>query len=119
MENKGCDCRANDTALVEKITENLARQEYIPLISRFFKVIGDETRLKIMMVLSEDEVSVNDIAVALNMTKSAISHQLKLLKAEGHIRSEKRGKQIYYTLDDLHVVEILNKASEHIGHRQD
>lgn len=116
MRSKDCDCLPNDILLVEALKKDMGKNENISVVSRFFKVIGDETRMRIMFVLSQNEVSVNDIAVVLNMTKSAISHQLKILKEEGHIKSTKRGKNIFYSLDDMHVVEILQKAVEHTGH---
>lgn len=118
MANKTCDCKAKDSELVNKIVADMAKKTNLPSISKFFKILGDETRINIMFILFENEVSVNDIAVILNMTKSAISHQLKLLKEEGHIKSRKDGKNIYYSLDDTHVFDILQQASEHVEHQR-
>lgn len=86
-------------------------------LSSFFKVIGDETRVKIIYALSKKEMCVNDIAGILEISQSAISHQLKQLKLEGQVKSRREGKNIYYSLDDQHVVDILEQALNHIRHK--
>ncbi len=83
----------------------------------FFKVLGDETRMKILCTISDGELCVNDIADAVGMTKSAVSHQLKLLKDDDLLKSRRNGKNIYYSLDDQHVVDILDIAFLHIQHK--
>lgn len=120
MENKNnaCDCQANDIKLVNKIKTEIISDNYISQLSSFFKVLAENTRMKIICVISENEVSVNDIAVILNMTKSTVSHQLKILKTEGYVKVVRHGKNIYYSLDDQHVVNIIQKALEHIKHMQ-
>lgn len=92
-------------------------RELIPRAATFFKVVGDETRMKILCTIAEDEVCVNDIAEKIDMTKSAVSHQLKLLKAEGLVKARREGKNIYYSLDDQHVIDIIDIAFTHIGHK--
>lgn len=77
--------------------------------------MGDGTRIQLLWALEESEMCVGDLAVLLDMTKSAISHQLKILKMSKLVRSEKRGKNVYYTLDDQHIKEILKKSFEHIS----
>lgn len=86
-------------------------------LSSFFKVIGDETRVKIIYALSKKEMCVNEIACILEISQSAISHQLKQLKLEGQVKSRRDGKNIYYSLDDQHIVDILNQALTHIQHK--
>lgn len=83
----------------------------------FFKALGDDTRLRILCTLSGGEMSVGDIAERLSLTISAVSHQLRLLKNEGLVRSRREGKSIYYALDDDHVTEILEKALMHTAHK--
>jgi len=83
----------------------------------FFKVVGDETRIKILYTISNGELCVNEISEKVNMTKSAVSHQLKLLKDESLVKSRRDGKNIYYSLDDQHVVDMLNIAFKHIEHK--
>ena len=91
--------------------------QLIPRAASFFKVIGDETRMKILCRLSEKELCVNDIAQSVEMTKSAVSHQLRLLKEEGLVKARRDGKNVFYSLDDQHVVDILNIAFTHIDHK--
>lgn len=91
--------------------------ELIPRAASFFKVVGDETRMKILCALAEQELCVNDIANAVKMTKSAVSHQLRMLKEEGLVKARRDGKNMFYSLDDQHVVDILDIAFVHIAHK--
>ena len=93
------------------------KKELIENASSFFKVLGDETRMKILCTIADNEVCVNDIATAVGMTKSAVSHQLKLLKDDDLVKSRREGKNIYYSLDDQHVIDILDIAFVHITHK--
>lgn len=86
-------------------------------LSSFFKVIGDETRVKIIYALSQKEMCVGEISQILNISQSAISHQLKQLKLEGQVKARRDGKNIYYSLDDEHIVDILKQALNHIQHK--
>lgn len=86
-------------------------------LSSFFKVIGDETRVKIIYALSKKEMCVGEISQILNISQSAISHQLKQLRLEGQVKARRDGKNIYYSLDDEHIVDILNQALTHIQHK--
>jgi ArsR family transcriptional regulator len=95
----------------------VASSEQLSHISSFFKVLGDETRLRILYALYEKELYVNDLCAQLSMTKSAISHQLHLLKAEGLVRARREGKNVYYSLDDQHVVDILRVTQTHVAHK--
>ena len=115
MENKKSDCRAVDIVTVEKVKKNMPDVKKLYDLSDFFKVMGDGTRIQLLWALEESEMCVGDLAVLLDMTKSAISHQLKILKMSKLVRSEKRGKNVYYTLDDQHIMEILKKSFEHIS----
>ena len=78
------------------------------------KVFGDSTRIKILYVLFENEMCVYDIANILNMTQSAISHQLRVLKQNRLVRYRKEGKTVLYTLADEHVFTILSQGIEHV-----
>lgn len=93
-------------------------KELISRAASFFKVVGDETRMKILCTIAHDEVCVNDIAEKVEMTKSAVSHQLKLLKDEGLVKARREGKNIFYSLDDQHVVDIIDIAFVHIEHKR-
>ena len=96
---------------------NSIHKELIPKAAAFFKVVGDESRMKIICTISDGETCVNDIADAIGMTKSAVSHQLKLLKDEGLVKARRKGKNIYYSLDDHHVEDIRDIALTHIEHK--
>lgn len=91
--------------------------DIIKRAASFFKVVGDETRMKILCTIAEKEMCVNDIAETVEMTKSAVSHQLKLLKTEGLVKARREGKNIFYSLDDQHVVDIIEIALIHIDHK--
>jgi ArsR family transcriptional regulator len=89
--------------------------ELMARAASFFKVVGDEKRMKILCAISKDELCVNDIAAAVDMTKSAVSHQLRVLRENNLVKFEKKGKHAYYSLADDHVKEILDVALEHIN----
>jgi len=104
---------------MEKTTVHAHRlhTELIPRAASFFKVLGDETRMKILCTIARQELCVNDIAESVGMTKSAVSHQLKLLKDEGLVKSRRDGRNMFYSLDDQHVVDIIDLAFIHIDHK--
>ncbi|MBQ1663547.1 MAG: helix-turn-helix transcriptional regulator [Clostridia bacterium] len=84
-------------------------------LADLFKVFGDSTRLHILCVLIDrDEVCVADLAETLEMTQSAISHQLRTLKQNKLVKSRRDGKMVYYSLDDDHVRSIIETGREHI-----
>ncbi|MCR5457834.1 MAG: metalloregulator ArsR/SmtB family transcription factor [Clostridiales bacterium] len=97
---------------VKKITS--LKSEQIDDLADLFKIFGDQTRIRIMMVLSKSESCVNDISNELGMTISAVSHQLRILKQFTLVKSRRDGKSIFYSLDDEHVQIILEKGIEHI-----
>lgn len=89
-------------------------EEMLEKLSELYKMFGDKTRIRILYVLLRSECCVNEISRDLNMTQSAISHQLSTLKASKLVKSRRDGKTIYYSLDDEHVEMILNMGMEHI-----
>ena len=105
----------------------LPPEEELAEAARFLRTIGDPTKLRIVCVLAgigangegecEREICAGSIAAALGMTNSAVSHQLKILRDEGLIRSRRVGKHVLYTLDDDHVYEAVAMTMEHIHHR--
>ena len=98
----------------DKIYEAMPDEEELYDIAELFKVFGDSTRIRILYVLFEAEVCVCDLADILNMTQSAVSHQLKILKQNKLVKSRRDGKSIYYSLADDHVRTIINQGKEHI-----
>ena len=83
-------------------------------LAELFKVFGDSTRIRILHTLFTEEMCVQDIATSLNMTQSAISHQLKILKQSKLIKARRDGKMIYYSLADDHVKTIISCGLEHV-----
>ncbi|HHV65205.1 MAG TPA: helix-turn-helix transcriptional regulator [Peptococcaceae bacterium] len=83
-------------------------------LAELFKVFGDTTRIKILWALSESEMCVCDLAFLLNMTQSAISHQLRLLKQSRLVKNRKEGKVVFYSLADEHVKLIFKQALTHV-----
>lgn len=88
--------------------------EKIDALAEFYKVFGDATRIKILLTLYEKELCVCDIATELNMTQSAISHQLKILKQMRLVKNRREGKSIFYALADSHVSMIIAQGRDHI-----
>ncbi len=116
MEKSRCDCGCLHADDLEKAQETLRKTDkYNCALAEFFKTFADETRLKIINILdSTGKMCVCDIAVALNVTKSAISHQLSSLKKLNLVRAQKMGKEVYYTLSDDHIKKIYEMGVEHI-----
>ena len=94
--------------------QGLPRDGMMLELADFFKLFADSTRVRILAELDRDELCVCDISNALLMTKSAVSHQLKILRDGNLVKCERRGKHIYYSLADSHVKDIIEKAIEHI-----
>jgi DNA-binding transcriptional ArsR family regulator len=109
-----CDCEVIHADVVERVKQVMPKEDELYDLSDFFKVLGDSTRAKIMWALDECEMCVCDLAVLLNMTKSAISHQLKSLRAANLVKYRKEGKNVFYSLKDDHVRDIFEKGLEHI-----
>ena len=89
-------------------------RERIEDLAELFKIFGDSTRLRIMLELFERELCVGDLADALDMTQSAISHQLRILKQNKLVKSRRDGKSVFYSLADDHVKTIIGQGREHI-----
>ena len=83
-------------------------------LAELYKVLGDSTRIRILELLSRQELCVQDIADGLAMTQSAISHQLSVLKKSKLVKSRRSGKTVFYSLADAHVRAIINQGMEHI-----
>lgn len=97
-----------------KNVNNLPPETELYDLAELFKVFGDSTRIRILYVLFEEEMCVNDLAETLGMTQSAISHQLKILKQNKLVKSRREGKSAMYSLADEHVRSIIKAGQEHI-----
>ena len=96
------------------VMKQMPEEEILYDLAELFKIFGDSTRIKILYVLFESEMCVCDIASLLNMTKSAISHQLRILRQTKLVKIRKKGKEVYYSLADDHVASIYKMALEHV-----
>ena len=110
-----CDCDIIHHELVGKAKSKMLDDDKLLLIADFYKALSDSTRIRIINALKECELCVCDIASILNMTKSAVSHQLKYLREVGIIKFRKSGKEVFYSLDDDHVRQIFEISSKHLG----
>ena len=109
-----CDCCEVHENLLQIVNETIPEENELYDLAEIFKVFGDSTRIKILYVLFEQEMCVCDIAQLLNMTQSAISHQLKILKQSRLVKNRREGKAVFYSLADGHVRSIINQGLEHI-----
>ena len=100
--------------VVKQVMDVMPEGEELQNLAEFFRIFGDSTRIKILYVLRQQELCVNDIAAELSMTPSSISHQLRILKQHRLVKYRRDGKTICYSLADDHVVTILNQGLEHI-----
>ena len=99
---------------VFSLSDQVPTEEELYDLAELFKVFGDSTRIKILYVLVESDMSVGEIAQALNMTQSSISHQLRVLKQSRLVRFRREGKNIVYSLADDHVHTIMSQGLEHL-----
>ncbi|MBS5966770.1 MAG: helix-turn-helix transcriptional regulator [Finegoldia magna] len=99
---------------VKKAINELPDDELIADMSDMFKIFGDQTRVKILMALESGELCVCDIAAVMNMSQSAISHQLRVLKQSNIVKTRREGKVVYYSISDDHVKEIFDMAMVHV-----
>lgn len=112
-----CDCSVIHEDIVTAVKGKMPSQENLYDLAEFFKVFGDSTRINILWALAESEMCVCDIAVLLNMTQSAISHQLRVLKQARLVKYRKDGKVVFYSLDDAHVKQIFDQGLIHINEK--
>lgn len=99
---------------VKKAINELPDDELIADLSDMFKIFGDQTRVKILMALESGELCVCDIAAVMDMSQSAISHQLRVLKQSNIVKTRRQGKVMYYSISDDHVKEIFDIAIVHV-----
>ena len=105
----------NHNNAVNRVKENMLSDIELIDLSNFFGVLGDFTRIKILNVISKEELCVYDITSLMNITQSAVSHQLKILKEAKLVKARRQGKEIFYSLADEHVITIINQGIEHLG----
>lgn len=113
-EIEKCDFICVHEDIVRQVNEEMPEEEKLFDLAEFFKIFGDTTRIKILYVLMCSEMCVCDLAQLLQMTQSAISHQLRILKQMDLVKNRREGKSIFYSLADGHIKTILSQGLEHI-----
>ena len=110
-----CDCDVIHDDIVCRVRDKMPPEENLYDLAELFKVFGDTTRIKILWALDAAEMCVCDIAYLLNMTQSATSHQLRVLKQAGLVKNRKEGKIVFYSLQDERVRRIFDQGLIHIN----
>lgn len=112
-----CDCNIIHRDAVQRALKHKPHEEQLEKLSELFKILGDQTRIKILWALDQNEMCVCDIANVLNMTKSSTSHQLAVLRTAGIVKYRRSGKEVYYMLDDEHITQLYETGLLHIIHQ--
>lgn len=110
-----CETPCIHVEAVHQVEQKMPDETVLQELANFYKVFGDPTRIKILFVLFQSELCVCDLAEVLNMTQSAISHQLRLLKQMKLVKNRREGKTVFYSLADGHIQTILDQGMEHIS----
>ena len=113
-ENTGTEFMHVHSDVIDKVNETMPEEEILYDLAELFKIFGDSTRIKILYVLFESEMCVFDISQLLNMSMSAISHQLRILKQAQLVKFRREGKTVFYSLADDHVRTILGNGMDHM-----
>ena len=112
-----CECNVLHPDKIEIAHRNLLDNESISLLTLFFKTFSDPTRMKIILALKETELCVCDLSAVINVSQSAVSHQLKTLRENRLVKYRKEGNVVYYSLDDDHVHVLITQAMNHLKHK--
>jgi len=112
---ESCDCNVIHENVVRQARNRMPDEETFNELADLFKVFGDPTRVRILWALNEAEMCVCDIAVLLDMTQSAISHQLRVLKQSKLVKNRREGKIVFYSLNYEYKKDILNQVLTHIN----
>ncbi|MBN1668745.1 MAG: helix-turn-helix transcriptional regulator [Anaerolineales bacterium] len=96
--------------------ENIPDERTVLLLADLFAALGDPSRIKILAVLLDYEINVGDLAAAVGMSHSAVSHQLRTLRQLRIVRARKEGREVYYCLDDEHIADLYQRGLAHVQH---
>ena len=110
----GCDVFHDHPATIAAVRRQLLREEAGAALAETFKVLGDLTRVRLLDALVHAELCVCDLAALLDLTPSAVSHQLRLLRGARVVRARRRGRRVFYTLDDQHIAGLLRQGLRHV-----
>ena len=112
-EGEVCEVRCLNASKVKTLLKSMPSFDDLVQLSDVFQVMSDSNRLRILHCLSEEEVCVCDLSAVLGLSVSAVSHQLRLLRAMRLVTSRRAGKNVYYSLDDEHIARLMKMALEH------
>ncbi len=114
MDFEVCETHEVHGSVVEKVMAEMDDEDILYEVAELFKVFGDSTRTRIISALKVSELCVCDIAEVLKMTKSAVSHQLRILRQTKIVKARKSGREVFYSLDDEHIEKIYKMAIDHL-----
>jgi len=115
-QNDICEETCLHKDVPEPLKNKLLAEDEVNNVAEIFKILGDGTRIRIIDALFHNELCVCDIADILKMSQSAISHQLRLMRTTRILKQRKEGKNVYYSLEDQHIKDILGQCINHIKH---
>lgn len=111
---ESCECNVIHEDVVQRVKQQMPDEEPIYEVADLFKVFGDSTRARIICALSISELCVCDLSALLDMSQSAVSHQLRTLKQARIVKNRRSGKVVYYSLDDEHITSLFHVAFDHV-----
>lgn len=114
-----CESTVIHEDVLERVRRQMPEEEPVYEVSELFRVFGDSTRARIICALNLEEMCVCDLSALLNMTQSAVSHQLRVLKAARIVKNRKAGRVVYYSLDDDHIGKIFAMAFAHVTEEEE
>ena len=114
MEKKMAEFDEKRSKTLEEILKKLPKEELLYELAELFKIFGDSSRIRILSLLQKEKLCVSEISTLLNLSQSAISHQLRILRQARLVRYKKIGKEVFYELDDDHIEKIFEQGLEHI-----
>ncbi len=112
--NLVCQTLCEHADAIEDVRQAMVADGDVLALAELFKVLGDGTRVRMLLALARRELCVCDLSAVIDMSQSAVSHQLRYLRAAKLVRYRKEGKNVFYALDDEHVTGLLMQALEHI-----
>ena len=111
-----CDSECIHALAVREVLENIIQDAKAKKLATLFRALGDPTRVKLIHALKLKELCVCDLGVVLNLSQSAVSHQLRYLRNLNFVKYRRQGKMVYYSLDDEHIHELFQQGLDHIEH---
>jgi DNA-binding transcriptional ArsR family regulator len=116
--NDVCDVICMNKEAVDNVRSHMLSRQFVADAAEIFKVLGDQTRVRLLYALAQRELCVCDLAAVLGMTQSAISHQLRVLRSAHLVKYRKVGKIVYYALADAHVTQFIDVGVDHARESQ-